>query len=78
MEKSPFEILMLAITGLDTKFTRKFEELDSKFGTKFDDVTTRLDRIDITLNKVAFQTSNTVDDVKALERRLEKLEGPSA
>ena len=81
MEKTQFDLLILAITGLDTKFTAldaKVTGLEAKMDQGFARVDRQLIEVKKTLEMIAVQTAKTVDDVAALNKRVSKLDGPSA
>lgn len=71
MEKTQFDTLMLAITGLDTKLTN----FRGEFVSFREEVGKRFDQVDEKVETVAHQLSKTVSDVEHLKRRLE---GPTA
>ncbi len=85
MEQSQFEVLSLAIVGLGRDVNTKFDQLERKIDAldaKIDGLEEKMDREFIEVNRslelIARQTARTVEDVKALDKRVTQFESPRA
>lgn len=89
MESNQFEVLMLAITGLDTKLITKIDAVAANINTKIDAVAANLNtKIDAFASDIILvredieiirtQTAATLEEVSDLKSRVSKLEGPHA
>jgi hypothetical protein len=78
MEKNQFDLLMLAITGLESKMDAKITGLKAEMNTRFDAVDGRLSKIEADVKDIKGQTANTVVEMIDLKKRVTRLEGPSA
>jgi archaellum component FlaC len=74
MEKNQFDTLMLAITGLDAKFTTAIADLKTEMNTKFDKIEVRLDKIEVRLDGIDTRLDKIEVRLDGVDTRLDKIE----